>query len=782
MKGALVLAIAACSIASGVTVSAAFHLVLKPGAVSPLLAETTDLGRAPATDRHKIVIALGLRNRPALEALLADVQDPRSPNRQRFLTQDEFNELHAPTVVDEEAVVSYLVANRFRIVARFPNRLLVGAIGSVAAIERAFAVEMHTVLRDRRRHYAAVNEPSFPADLAPVIVGVIGLDDLNEMHSRLQASGEPHASLGSNCCHFSPNDVATFYDNTAGDDGTGQTIVIAGAFAWQDSDNTSFNGQWGLPSFPTGSGQICTGSAGSIGCQFSSRDSIEIALDAEYAHGVAPGARILNYMAASTSTDDFTSMYTRIVTDNPGHVVSTSWGSCESDLPSSLQQADDNIFANANAIGQSWLAASGDGGSRDCRNVLTVDHPANSPHVMGVGGTTPTCSGGMTPPNPACAGYGAEVGWSGSGGGISQVFPRPAFQSGCGVPPGSQRLVPDIALEADVSPGNYVLEGGQWFIVGGTSDAAPQWAGFAAELNQRLGGAGLGNPGARLYGLCGTSAFHDIMSGSNGDYSAGPGYDLVTGLGTIEARNLLALSAPSTTTTTPTATSTTMAVTTTTLPCATPTLGCPQAVTPNATFVADVAVNVLPPRALGAYSFRLTWNPTQVRVDSVSGGTTSEFSGTPTCSIDNTSGTATCSAFQASNPSGPTGSVHVARVNATAIATGGTMPTLTLTLLTLFDTKDRAICIAGSPNACTINISDRCGDVNGDGVVNVGDALLVAQFTVGLRMCGVAPFSNPSLCDINLDNTCNIGDALRMAQCDVGLIGCAFTCRVFTCP
>src|SRR5438445_7895210 len=152
MKGALVLAIAAGSIASGVTVSAAFHLVLKPGAVSPLLAETTDLGRAPATDRHKIVIALGLRNRPALEALLADVQDPRSPNHQRFLTQDEFNELHAPTVVDEEAVVSYLVANRFRIVARFPNRLLVGAIGSVAAIERAFAVEIHTVLRDRRRH------------------------------------------------------------------------------------------------------------------------------------------------------------------------------------------------------------------------------------------------------------------------------------------------------------------------------------------------------------------------------------------------------------------------------------------------------------------------------------------------------------------------------------------------------------------------------------------------------------------------------------------------------
>jgi kumamolisin len=264
-------------------------------------------------------------------------------------------------------------------------------------------------------------------------------------------------------------------------------------------------------------------------------------LDVEYAHGTAPGAVILNYMAASASFSDFTTMYNRVVSDNPGHVVSTSWGSCEAGTSTATQQINDNIFANANALGQTWFAASGDNGSRDCSNVLTVDHPANSPHVMGVGGTTPTCSSGMISSSPGCGGYGSESGWSGSGGGISQVFARPTFQTGCSVPSGTQRLVPDVALEADTSPGNYVTSGGFWYSVGGTSDAAPQWAGLFAELNQQVGGNGLGNAGTRLYGSCGTTTFHDITAGSNGDYNAGVGYDMVTGLGSPDAVNLLSV-------------------------------------------------------------------------------------------------------------------------------------------------------------------------------------------------------------------------------------------------
>jgi kumamolisin len=159
---------------------------------------------------------------------------------------------------------------------------------------------------------------------------------------------------------------------------------------------------------------------------------------------------------------------------------------------------------------------------------------------MGVGGTHATCSSGMTNNNPACGGYGSESAWSGSGGGASAHYAKPTFQTGCSVPADGKRDVPDVALEADTSPGNYIAEAGGWYIVGGTSDAAPSWAGYFAELNQKKGGSGLGLPGARLYALCGGNSFHDITSGNNGAFSAGAGYDKVTGIGTINAANLLA--------------------------------------------------------------------------------------------------------------------------------------------------------------------------------------------------------------------------------------------------
>jgi kumamolisin len=536
--------------------------------LSPHLKDAVDLGRAPASERHRVVVSLDVRDREGLEAFLADVQDPSSPRYRQFLSQADFDALYAPTPAQEEAVVDHLRGAGLRVTERFPNRLLVGAAGNVAALERAFGVEMHSVQWAGRRHYAALDEPSLPAEMASYVVGVIGLDDLSERHPHVgsvEPAAAPRAALGSNCCHLSPNDVFAFYDNTAAASGAGETIVIAGAYAWRDTDNTAFNSQWGLPQLPAGSAQVCTGPSTSAGCKFSSQNSIEIALDVEYAHGTAPAARVLNYMSASTSTADFTTMYNRIVTDNPGHVVSTSWGACEVALSAASQQTDDNIFANANAIGQSWFAASGDSGSRDCSNILGVDNPANSPHMIGVGGTRPACSSGLTSSSPACGGYGSESAWSGSGGGVSQVFARPAFQSGCGVPAGTRRLVPDVALEADTSPGNYVAENGSWWIVGGTSDAAPQWAGLAAALAQQSGGP-LGNPGALLYGLCGTAALHDVTSGSNGDYSAGVGYDLVTGLGSFDARNLLAAAGPTSTTTTSTSTTTTTTRPTTTLP------------------------------------------------------------------------------------------------------------------------------------------------------------------------------------------------------------------------
>jgi kumamolisin len=196
------------------------------------------------------------------------------------------------------------------------------------------------------------------------------------------------------------------------------------------------------------------------------------------------------------------------------------------------------------ALGQAWFASTGDHGAEDCRgdplgnhHRLSVDHPANSPNVVGVGGTTPVCASGLTPGQPGCAGYGGEVGWDGSGGGVSEIFPRPDFQTGCGVPAGTTRLVPDVAFAADPHVGNYTVVGNRWFIVGGTSVATAMWAGLFARVTAAKGPQG--NPARRLYALCGTPAFHDVTLGTNGGYGAGPGYDLVTGIGTPAGTALL---------------------------------------------------------------------------------------------------------------------------------------------------------------------------------------------------------------------------------------------------
>jgi subtilase family serine protease len=266
-------------------------------------------------------------------------------------------------------------------------------------------------------HYAAIDEPSLPADIAPVVIGVIGLDDPR----RAPSAGAERPSPRRHRTRRSDRIAARSGRPTSPPStmprpaltGTGETLVIAGAYAWKDTDNTSFAAQWGLPNLPTGSGQVCTGMANAAGCKFSMQNSLEIALDVEYAHATAPGARVLNYMSASTSLADFTTMYNRIVTDNPGHVVSTSWGACEvgslgraaADGRRHLRERERHRAVVVRRVG--------DNGSLDCNNTLSVDNPANSPHVIGVGGTTPTCSAGMTSGVPACGGYGSEVGWSG---------------------------------------------------------------------------------------------------------------------------------------------------------------------------------------------------------------------------------------------------------------------------------------------------------------------------------------------------------------------------------
>src|ERR1051326_790097 len=199
-----------------------------------------DGGRAPAAERHRVVVGLALRHREQLEAFLAEVNDPASPPYHRYLSQDEFNALYAPRVEDEEAVVGHLRTSGLEITDRFSNRLVVGAAGTADAVEHAFGVQIHSLEYRGRRHFAALAEPTLPAEAADSIIAVVGLDELVERRPH-RRDVVPAASLGPGSVAFAPGDLAAFYDNASGYDGAGETIVIAGALAWGAADTQAFS-------------------------------------------------------------------------------------------------------------------------------------------------------------------------------------------------------------------------------------------------------------------------------------------------------------------------------------------------------------------------------------------------------------------------------------------------------------------------------------------------------------------------------------------------------------
>lgn len=309
--------------------------------------------------------------------------------------------------------------------------------------------------------------------------------------------------------------------------GAGQTIAIVDAYDDPTiaSDLATFDQQFGLPAADftkvvpsTGTPAYNQGWAG------------EIALDVEWAHVVAPGAKILLVEAASSSMTDLLSAVDYAVSAGAKQ-VSMSWGGGEF---SGMSTYD----AHFKHPGVTFLASTGDNGA-------AVDYPAASPYVTAVGGTSLQID--------ASGNRLGETAWSGSGGGTSTIVVRPSYQTGFQAQ--GYRGVPDVAYNADPNTGYFVYDssaGGTWWQVGGTSAAAPQWAGLAALANQgrAAGKASLGSgytfgTNQVLYKLAGGTSytnargdFVDITSGSNG-FSASTGYDVVTGLGSPAANRIV---------------------------------------------------------------------------------------------------------------------------------------------------------------------------------------------------------------------------------------------------
>jgi subtilase family serine protease len=327
--------------------------------------------------------------------------------------------------------------------------------------------------------------------------------------------------------------------------GAGKTVAVVDAYGdpTLSADVATFDAAFGLPPATV---QVVPVDGGPNGTNLDW--AVETALDAEWAHASAPAAQVDVFVVPTGSYQDLLDGLAAAVRTPGVAAISLSWGAPEADFAAndcvlgrrteSCLDAYEAVLQQAARQGVVVFAASGDQGAFDGTQpaTLTVDYPASSPEVVGVGGTTLTllCEAACT--------YEQETAWEGSGGGYSQLFSEPAFQQAAGIPEPSQpamRGVPDVAFDADPATGVYVEAEGTWYGVGGTSVGAPNWAAISADAVSPLSAEALYG----LYGVGGQGAayaetFHDIVGGSNGGYQAGPGWDPVTGLGSPQVAHL----------------------------------------------------------------------------------------------------------------------------------------------------------------------------------------------------------------------------------------------------
>jgi kumamolisin len=484
----------------------------------------TRVGGLETDERIEVSVLLKPKARPPFET-------GQSVSRQEFA--DKYGA--APEAI--EKVRQFAKEYGLKVVEVSPERRTVRLEGTASDMRKAFNVDFERYEHEGVRYRARVGDIQVPAELVDSLEAVLGLDDrpLTKPHFRVHPEKSPKPKAGSS---YTPRQVAQLYNFPLDVDGTGQTIAILElGGGYKPADLSKYFPSIGVkePSVT----DVLVDKGKNHPTNANSADG-EVLLDIEVAGAVAPGAKIVVYFAPNTGKG-FQDALTTAIHDtkhNP-NVISISWGGPESTWSAQAMTAFDSAAQDAAALGVTICAASGDNGSSDGVNdgKNHVDFPASSPHILACGGTTLNSSGGSIS-DETVWNDGAQGG--ASGGGYSNQFPVPSWQSGAVTPPsGGGRGVPDVSGDADPETGYQVLVDGQSMVIGGTSAVAPLWSGLIALLNQKIGKP-LGFLQPALYAIGKTAgAFHDITSGSNGAFSAGPGWDAATGLGSPSGQKLL---------------------------------------------------------------------------------------------------------------------------------------------------------------------------------------------------------------------------------------------------
>lgn len=531
-----------------------------------------------------VTLSLILRNEAKLDKFLQDLPTPGTAAYGKFLTPAQFVAEYAPTEKDVAKVVAHLSESGFVNIRVAPNRQLVSADGTAATVQTGFRTALKRFQQDGRTVFANTDPAQVPIALGGIVGSVLGLQNvaIAKTHHRWVGNAEAGATLQDQArtkatpiaTPHSPAQFPAIYN--AGTTPTASNTVVGiiseGNISPTIADLQAFTSAKGFATVNTT--VVQTGPAGSDYSDTSGQ--VEWNLDSQTITGATGGAvkQLIFYASPDMSYSGITAAYNRAVTDNVAKVINVSLGGCESDTHSDgTQAADDNIFKQAVAQGQTFSISTGDAGTYNCqtsaisgapgvpknKSTYDVSEPATSPYVIAVGGTTLYTNAGAysseTVWNEGLSAIGAYDAagdydstkrlWA-TGGGYSKYETAPSYQSGVIASGKTTRGLPDVAFDAASASGATIYYNGQTGTVGGTSLAAPIFTGVWARL-QTANSNALGFPAASFYKYfrlaANASLLHDVTSGANGasssyGYKAAKGWDATTGFGSLNIANL----------------------------------------------------------------------------------------------------------------------------------------------------------------------------------------------------------------------------------------------------
>jgi kumamolisin len=496
-----------------------------------------------ANPDEQLQVTVLLKSKASKEARQSAIRALASqkPAERKHLSRSDFAATRGAVQEDVDKVVEFAHEYGLTVVRTDAARRSVVLAGTVASFSKAFQVSLYRFEHATGSYRGRTGVIHVPKELSGAITAVLGLDNRPQAkpHFRTKKhASTSHARTAQLAGTFTPPQVAALYDYPSGVTGKGECIALielGGGYTSADI-NYYFTNVLNT-TVPTVTAISVDGGTNSPTGDGNGPDG-EVMLDIEVAGGVARQASIAVYFAPNTDQGfyDAISQALHDTTNNPS-VISISWGGPESSWSQQSLTEYNTLLEDAATLGVSVCVAAGDSGSTDgvTDGLQHTDFPASSPYALACGGTALTGSGGTISSevvwNETANGEGA------TGGGISAIFGIPDYQKNANVQPSvnpgsfAGRGVPDVAGDADPQTGYDVYVDGQATVVGGTSAVAPLWAGLIACLNEMLGKpVGFLNP--TLYSqVAGTGGLHDVTSGNNGAYAAGPGWDACTGLG-----------------------------------------------------------------------------------------------------------------------------------------------------------------------------------------------------------------------------------------------------------